>query len=134
MAMEMIPSPHLTQCLMAIPGLRRIEVEYMQSWASETHTRAFAVMENSKIVSLALIHLVDFNPVHPSRAAPWVIDFIVTHPEYRRRGFAQTLVEEMKIHTSDLVAITCNAASDELFVNAAFVESGYSTYTWNDGK
>ena len=133
-AMEVLPPLSPMKCIAAIPGLRNIEKEYVIRWATESRKRMFAVMENSKIVSLALLHLVDFNPLHPGRAAPWVIDFIVSHPDYKRRGFARTLIEEMKVHTSDLVAMPCNTASDELFGNAAFVESGYMTFSWNDGK
>ena len=119
---------------MAIPGLREVEIAYVMSWARETKVRAFAIMEQSKIVAMALIHLVDFNPINPDRQAPWVIDFIVTHPDYRRRGLAMTLVAEVKRNTSDLVAFTSNKASDELFSKSGFTESGYMTYSWNDSK
>lgn len=75
---------------------------------------------NDNIKAFVLPHLTEFVP-RRSQMKPYVTDYIYTYPEYRRQGFAKSLLDKIaEERRHECTAFCDNDISIKLFENTVY--------------
>ena len=93
---------------------------FIQLWLKETY-EVFCVIKyhNTKPTCIAVLHKIDFDPLHKFNKPPLLLDYIYTFPEYRRQNYAYKLIINL-IQKNKIIGFCCNDESIKLFVKCGF--------------
>jgi GNAT superfamily N-acetyltransferase len=89
---------------------------FIQLWLKETY-EVFCVIKyhNTNPICIAVLHKIDFDPLHKFNKPPLLLDYIYTFPEYRRHNYAYKLIINL-IQKNKIIGFCCNDESIKLFV------------------
>ena len=93
---------------------------FTESWLKETYPVVCIIKYKGETpICVALLHEIDFDPLHKYDTAPLLLDYIYTMGEYRRKNYAYKLVEKIK-QKNKVVGFCCNDESIKLFIKCGF--------------
>ena len=97
---------------------------YIYQWLKEQN-QVFAILkydddidDDQFPICYALLHKLDVDPFNEHQN-PVLLDYIFTHPLYRRRGYATKLVKKL-IKNNSITAFCDSDASSDLFFKCGF--------------
>jgi len=117
---------HITHILKTTSVYNDLRGEYIHQWLQETNKKTLlsCVDSNDNINAFILFHLTDSDPLR-EHTKPYVIDYIYTYPEYRRRGLAKSLIDKItKERKYECTAFCDNDNSIKLFEKCGFMNFG----------
>jgi len=117
---------HITHILKTTSVYNDLRGEYIHQWLQETNKKTLlsCVDSNDNITAFKIFHLTDFDPLR-EHTKPYVIDYIYTYPEYRRRGLAKSLIDKItKERKYECTAFCDNDNSIKLFEKCGFMNFG----------
>jgi len=93
---------------------------FTELWLKETYPVVCIIKYKCEIpICVALLHEIDFDPLHKYDTAPLLLDYIYTIGEYRRKNYAYKLIEKIK-QKNKIVGFCCNVESIKLFIKCGF--------------
>lgn len=103
----------------------QFENEIVKEWLETDDTKCYYVGDDDNIFSFVLIHGIDYDP-YGKYDNPYVIDYVFTFPNYRRKGYAMQLLSYLK-SLFQVTAFCENLESEKLFKKANYSHCGLDT-------
>ena len=106
------------------PGADDLRVQFVHQWAKEKVKIMFLKLdEDDNVVSFAILHRTDFDPLKTQRV-PHIVDYLYTYPDFRSKGHATALLNELKKHY-ECSAFCTTDVSLAIFQKSGFVQSPF---------
>ena len=84
-----------------------LQISFLHQWVKEKDQIMYLKLNaNDDVVSFAILHKTDFDPYRKHKK-PYVLCYIYTYEQYRNKGHAQSLIQEIK--TKQEFTALCNS-------------------------
>jgi hypothetical protein len=94
--------------------------QFVHVWLKEHSVYSVVTYdENKHPICIALLHKIEFDPLHIFDKPPLLLDYIYTMEKYRRKNYAYKLIVKMT-KNNKIIGYCCNDESVQLFVKCGF--------------